>query len=108
MLEKENPVPLSGGNRAGIRYAVQQPSTRETLRNQTARRLRRQRHVEQVHRLGARVLFELLDELGRHHGIEDDIGRRLERFASLDHDLLTALGGDRFPPAPLRLVGGGR
>ena len=108
MLEKENPAPLAGGNRAGTlqaRYAV---DIRETLRNQAARRLRRQRHVEQVHRLGARVLFELLDELGRHHGIEDDIGRRLERFASLDHDLLTALGGDRFPPAPVRLVGGGR
>jgi hypothetical protein len=106
MLEKENPVPLAGGNRAGIRYAVQQPSTREILKTQAQQRLRRQHLAQQVHRLGARVLFELLAELGRHHGIEDDIGRRLERYAELDPEVLRALGGDRFPPAPLRLVGG--
>src|SRR5438067_12461555 len=102
MLEKENRVPLSGGNRAGTlqaRYAV---DIRETLRNQAARRLRRQRHVEQVHRLGARVLFELVDELDRVHGLGDDLDRRLEAYAGLDPDLLAAVGADRFPVAPLR------
>ena len=105
MAEKENPAPLAGGNRAGTlqaRYAV---DIRETLRNQAARRLRRQRHVEQVHRLGARVLFELVDELDRVHGLGDDLDRRLEAYAGLDPDLLAALGADRFPAAPLRLVG---
>jgi hypothetical protein len=71
-------------------------------------RLRRWRHVERLFRLGsARVLFEPLDELARHHpGIAADIDRRLARLAGLDPALLAAFGGDRFPPAPLRVVGG--
>jgi hypothetical protein len=40
------------------------------------------------------------------HGLGDDLDRRLEAYAALDPDLLVALGGDRFPPAPLRVVGG--
>src|SRR5215831_17958670 len=34
MQQKTNPAPLAGGYRAGTRYAVQAPSTREILRNQ--------------------------------------------------------------------------
>jgi hypothetical protein len=49
-------------------------------------RLRRQRQVERKWRLGARVVFELLDELDRHFGIED-------------------LGAHEFPPVPMRIVG---
>ena len=75
---------------------------------QAQRQLRRQRHVEQIHRLGARALFELVDELDRVHGLGDDLDRRLERYARLDPDLLAALGADRFPAAPLRIVGGAR
>ena len=78
------------------------------LRTQASPRLQRQRHVEQVHRLGARVIFELVDELDRHHGLGDDLDRRLERYAGLDPEVLPAVGGDRFPSAPLRVVGGGR
>ena len=72
---------------------------------QAQRRLRRQRHVQQVHRLGARVFFEFVDELDRVHGLGDDLDQRLEAFAALDPGLLAALGADRFPAAPLRLVG---
>ena len=106
MLEKENPVPLSGGNRAGILQAGFAVDIRESLKNQAQRRLQRQRHVEQVHRLGARVFFEFVDELDRVHGLGAGLDRRLERYAALDHELLAALGGDRFAPAPMRVVGG--
>ena len=108
MLEKENPVPLSGGNRAGTLQARCAVDIRKTLRNQAARCLRRQRHVKQVHRLGARVLFELVDELDRVHGLGDDLDRRLERYAGADPEVLRAVGGDRFPASPMRIVRGGR
>jgi hypothetical protein len=70
------------------------------------RRLRRQRNARSVHRLGARVLFELVDELARHYPkFADDIDRRLERFAEVDPDALGRVGGDKFaPPPPARLV----
>lgn len=73
-------------------------------------RLRRQRLVERVHRLGPRVLFEFLDELGRHHpALADDIDQRLERYAArLTPGLLRATGGDRFAASLIREIGGGR
>ena len=97
------------GSAAEIERALEQPlNTISADKSQALARLRRQRHVEQVHRLGARVIFELLNELDRHHGLGDDLDRRLEAFAGLDPDLLAALGADRFPAAPLRLVGSAR
>jgi hypothetical protein len=72
------------------------------------RLLRRQRAVRRLHRLGPRVLFELLDEIGRHHGIGPDIDRRITRYAAADPAVLAAVGGDRFPMPTLRLVGGER
>ena len=108
MPKIENPAPLAGGNRAGILQAGFAVDIRESLKNQAQRRLQRQRHVEQVHRLGARVFFEFVDELDRVHGLGDDLDRRLERFAGADPKVLRELGGDRFPASPLRVVGGGR
>jgi hypothetical protein len=67
--------------------------------------LRRQRQVERICRIPC-LVAELLDEIGRQHGIEADIEWRLERFADLDLEMLRAVGGDRFPAPPLRLVGG--
>ena len=75
-----------------------------TSHAQAQRRLRRQRHVEKLHRLGARVLFELVDELDRHHGLGDDLDRRLEAYAGLDAELIAVVGGDRFPASPVRGV----
>lgn len=73
------------------------------------RRLQLQRMVAAVHALGPRAVFELLDEIGRHHDIANDIDRRLERYAALDRNMLRAVGGDRFAPWPsLRVVAGGR
>jgi len=57
-----------------------------------------------VHALGARVMFELLDEIGRHHCIANDVDKRLERYAALDRKLMHAVGADRFPPPPVWMV----
>jgi hypothetical protein len=66
-------------------------------------RVRRQRHTAQVHALGARVTFEIFDEIARHHPeIADDLDLRLARYAGLD--LLVALGADKFPSSPIRAV----
>lgn len=95
----------------GFRWAAETGATNseiEGLRQESARRLRRQRLVERVHRLGARVAFELLAELARHHGIAGDIDRRLARYAALDPEILAALNADRFPADPIRAVGGRR
>ena len=78
------------------------------LRAQASQRLHRQRLVERVHRLGARAVFELIDDLDRHHGLGDDLDRRLERCAEADPGLVDAFGGDRFPTSPTRLVRGGQ
>ena len=100
-----------GPNRAGLddlRVAAESEASliQNPSHTQAQRRLRRQRHVEQIHRLGARVIFELVDELDRHHGLADDLDRRLERYAALDPEVLRALGADRLPVSPVRIVGG--
>ena len=103
------PPSLRLGGAAEIETGLEQPANRDFLPKSPAlARLRRQRHDEQVHRLGARVFFEFVDELNRAHGLGDDLDRRLERYAGLDPEVLPAVGGDRFPSAPLRVVGGGR
>jgi hypothetical protein len=68
--------------------------------------LRRQRQIEHICRT-PRLVAELLAEIGRHHGIADDIAARIAAYAAIDPDVLAAVGGDRFPPAPLRVVAGG-
>src|SRR5438552_4756992 len=95
-------------NRAGLddlRVAAESEASliQNPSHTQAQQRLRRQRHVEQLHRLGARVLFELVDELDRHHGLGDDLDRRLERYAALDAELIAVVGADQFPALPTRL-----
>ena len=54
------------GSAAEIERALEQPlNTISADKSQALARLRRQRHVEQIHRLGARAVFELVDELDR-------------------------------------------
>ncbi len=56
------------------------------------------RQVHRIHRLGERVLGELLIEVGADGAVVD-------RYAALDPDVLAALGGDQFPPpVPLYAV----
>lgn len=66
----------------------------------------RQRRVERICRI-PRLVYELLDEIGRAHRIAEDIDARLTRHAELNPDLLGAVGADRFPPTPIWLVNGG-
>jgi succinylglutamate desuccinylase len=64
--------------------------------------------VARLHALGSRPTFELVDEIIRHHpDLEDEIDKRIDKYADLNPDLLKHLGADRFPPVPPpRLVGG--
>jgi hypothetical protein len=68
------------------------------------RRQRRQRMAVAVHALGARVVYELLDEIGRDHGITNDLDDRLQRYAALNPSVVRAVGADRFPAPPAWLV----
>lgn len=54
--------------------------------------------AEHLNRLGARATAELLAEIGRSHGIEDDILRRLDGWRLLTPVMVRAAGADRFPP----------
>ena len=108
MADIENPVALAGADRAGLRYAGELSCTRTAPHNQAQRRLRRQRQVERIHGFGARVFFELIDQLDREHDLGGDLDRQLERFAALDPEILRGVGGDRFAPMPVRLVGSAR
>jgi hypothetical protein len=80
-------------------------TTLADLRLSATRRLRRQRHVGRICRLGPRVVGELLDEIARYHGLRDEIDQRLARYAALDPVILAELAGDRFPALPIRLLG---
>ncbi|TWB62235.1 hypothetical protein [Nitrospirillum viridazoti] len=59
----------------------------------------RRRLATAVHRLGPRVMVELLDEIARAYCIPD-IDDRLERYADADPAVLRALGGLDWPPLP--------
>ncbi len=102
-----SPAPRAGGNRAGNRAGAQPLDSTASPSDQILCRLRRQRQIEALHRFGARVVGELLDELARHHRIGRDIDQRLARYARLDPDVLSAVGNDRFPAGPVHSVAGG-
>jgi hypothetical protein len=79
----------------------------QARRASEARRLRRQRYAARIWRLGDRVLFELIDQIADRYDLEDELDRLLDRFAGLDPAFLRALGGDRLPPNPTRIIIGG-
>lgn len=59
--------------------------------------LRLQRGAEHLAALGPRAIAEFLAELGRNHGIDQDILARLDRWREhLTPELLRAVGGDQF------------
>ena len=67
----------------------------------TTRTLRFRLAVERVHRLGPRVVGELLTDAGASLD-------RVERFASLDRfpsTFLNEIGADRWPPAVFLVAG---
>ena len=62
------------------------------------------RQVIRLHRLGPRVVGELLAEIGAERSIMTLIDGKLETYAELDPGALEVAGGDRFWPLPLREV----
>ncbi len=66
--------------------------------------LRRQRHVQKLHRLGPRAIDALLIEIGAERSITTLIERKIERYAALDITALELAGGDRFPDPPISEV----
>jgi hypothetical protein len=109
----DGPGALAGAAEAGVFIAGRQFAPNTTIASHSPprqsadalQRLRWQRYVEAIHPLGARVEFEFIDELVRHHPeIADDLDERLAQYAALNPDILVALGGDRFPATPLHAV----
>lgn len=72
------------------------------FRDPALQALRLKRDAGRVHRLGARVLYELLDEMLQTGG--PAILDIIERYANLDPEAVRAVGGDRFPTSPTRRV----
>ncbi len=63
-----------------------------------------QRDIERLHRLGPRPQYELLREIEQRYGCARFIRERVKAYGELDPELLQALGGDRFPEAPVHEV----
>jgi hypothetical protein len=66
--------------------------------------LRRQLLIERIHRLGPRVVLELIDELARRHELGPDLDARLERYAAADPLAFAIAGAARFPALPIWLI----
>jgi len=72
-------------------------SPKSTLNKEQSRaRLRRQRHVECLHRLGPAPLGHFIREVEVATGA--DVTARLECYAKIDPEFVRALGGDQFAP----------
>ena len=57
--------------------------------------------VKQVHGLGPRAVYELLVEIGEQRLCRTYIEQRLRRYAQLDPEHLSVVGGDAFPRPPI-------
>ena len=107
-------APEKGGGGAGANRRTVQPgfsTTSAAAGQDSCRRLgvicaeivtniRRQRHAEHLYRLGARPVLEALVEVGTGRPLDTV----LAEYGRLDADIVTALGGDDFPPQPLHEV----
>lgn len=98
---------LRPGRAAGIESGLDlRFNTRSQLKSQYPDYLRRQRHAQAAHALGARVFHEFVEELRRHHpNIAADIDKRIEAYAEINPVALAVAGGDKFAPVPLHVVG---
>ena len=65
-----------------------------------------EQNIRRLHRLGPRPVGELLREVLRAVDREtaDHIRGRLSVYAALNPEIVSALGGNDFPPWPLRVV----
>ncbi len=82
-----------------IYNGTQRPAQPANIRDQCF-----ERDVGRLHALGARPTAELLREVGARIGCMTVIEALLARYADLDPGVVQALGGDRFPPAPIHVV----
>lgn len=113
--KQRRPGAPEGARRAGRNFREQASSgpnyTRPLSRLQRAAAERmivqqcRARAASAIHKLGPRVILELLTELGKATD-EATVDAIADRFAAIDPAVLRFLGGDRFVPVPLRRVGG--
>jgi hypothetical protein len=93
--------------RPGIDCQEQRSHTTLTAaREANFRQICRRRAVERVYGLGARAVYELLDELIGHEIIVNQVAldSRLAKYAAFDPAQLASVGGDRMPTLPLHLV----
>ncbi len=65
---------------------------------------RQERQIEHLHRLGPRVLAELLGDIATATGQHALIADRVAAFADLNPEILRFVGGDKFPPRLLCAV----
>jgi hypothetical protein len=67
--------------------------------------IRFHRAIARLHRLGPRVLAELLAEIGAGHLVRQPIERLVDEYLDrLDPVAVAVAGGDRLPPPPIHLV----
>lgn len=81
-----SPVTSGGSHRDDLRVLAE-PGPSLVLHppaTQAETPLHRQYLVQQLQGLGARVMFELLEEIARHPGFGDDLDQVLERYAGAD------------------------
>ena len=65
------------------------------------------RKIKRLHRLGPRVIGELLAELGAERSGQTVIDKKLDTYATLGPEAIEAAGGDKFWPVPIHEVGNG-
>jgi hypothetical protein len=109
-MPPDAPNPVAGGAAGSGRHypkrlAFDPPGlTPPAPHTQAQSRLRRQRSVERVHRLGPAPLFHLLTDLDA----GKDVWPTVERYAALPADFIKANAGDQFVEPALHVLKGGR
>jgi hypothetical protein len=106
---EESPPPRRVGRRA-VSNAGGEPSDNalEGARQANAAVLRRQGLVERIQEVaGPRGFSEIFEELIRHRLVDErELNRVLTAYAALDPPIVKALGANRMPQRPLRVISG--
>jgi hypothetical protein len=97
-----------GGHRRFVCAKEEPPDNAlDGARQANAALLRRQGLVERIHEVaGPRGFREIFEELIRHGLVDEgELDRVLTAYAALDPRIVKAMGADRMPPRPLRVIG---
>ncbi len=81
-------------------FGIEPPYPFDQIADEAASNLRRQRQIQHVYGLGHRAVHELVRDVAG----GADLDHALAAYARLTPGLLRAVGGDRFPPTPIRKV----